>query len=304
MPSVESLFDVINGVSSSSVRISIKKSDMYEIPFVRPTHNFRRLVAGYVMRSEISPENIFDEDSLIVSTDGEGSHTFAYVYPAMFVPNSNVAVLIPKRPISLEEKLFFALAITQSRWRFSYGRKPKGKRLRMMELPFCPRWVKSLNIASYQDQYKMLFPEKKLGQEHKKSRFSRVDEIFTVSYGTNHELNALEIDRKGIAFVSRTSLNNGISARVAKVDKEPIEAPCITVALGGSVLETFLQEEPTYQGRDVAVLSPKSNMSRDELLWYVSAIRQHQFRFNYGRQANRQLPELVVPLCPESFKSN
>jgi hypothetical protein len=52
-----------------------------------------------------------------------------------FAPNSDVVALIPKAPMTLAEKVFYAVAITQNRFKFSYGRKPKGERLGQILLP-------------------------------------------------------------------------------------------------------------------------------------------------------------------------
>jgi hypothetical protein len=61
------------------------------------------------------------------------------------------------------------------------------------------------------------------------------------------------------------------------------------------VLETFLQSEPFYSGRDLYILRPKSPMTNDELLFYCCCIRANMFRYSYGRQANRTLKQLTVP---------
>ncbi|EIN9291753.1 restriction endonuclease, partial [Escherichia coli] len=45
-----------------------------------------------------------------------------------------------------------------------------------------------------------------------------LSELFDVNYGLNLELNKLEKDSSGINFVSRTSKNNGVSARVKLKD--------------------------------------------------------------------------------------
>ena len=45
-----------------------------------------------------------------------------------------------------------------------------------------------------------------------------LQEIFEVDYGVNLELNKLTEDPKGINFVSRTSKNNGVSAKVQLED--------------------------------------------------------------------------------------
>lgn len=63
----------------------------------------------------------------------------------------------------------------------------------------------------------------------------KVSDLFDVVYGSNLELNALELDPDGVNFVSRTAQNNGVSAKVKMVSgEEPIEAGMLTVA-GGRV---------------------------------------------------------------------
>jgi hypothetical protein len=86
----------------------------------------------------------------------------------------------------------------------------------------------------------------------------RVDDIFDISYGTSLELNRLTPDASGVNFVARTARNNGISERVAlPADVEPIPGECLSVAVSGSVLETFYQKEPFVTGFHVMVLRPK-----------------------------------------------
>lgn len=124
----------------------------------------------------------------------------------------------------------------------------------------------------------------------------KVSDLFDVVYGSNLELNALEPDPDGVNFVSRTAQNNGVSAKVKYVSgEEPIDAGVLTVAGGGSVAETFLQPEPFYSGRDLFYLRPKVPMSVEQKLFFCMCIRANKFRFNYGRQANKTLRELLIP---------
>ena len=48
-------------------------------------------------------------------------------------------------------------------------------------------------------------------------KMCKVIDLFDVEYGRNLELNSLEIDPNGINFVSRTSKNNGVSAKVKPI---------------------------------------------------------------------------------------
>lgn len=124
----------------------------------------------------------------------------------------------------------------------------------------------------------------------------KVGQLFEVRYGVNLELNRMTVLPSGINFVSRTARNNGVSARVALLpDVEPIEAGVLTVAGGGSVAETFVQPEPFYSGRDLYYLRPRTELTFEQKLFYCMAIRANKYRFNYGRQANRTLHELMVP---------
>ncbi len=131
----------------------------------------------------------------------------------------------------------------------------------------------------------------------------KINEIFEVKYGINMELNACTIadenDEDAINFVARTESNNGVSAKVKPVDgKDPQPAGIITCAGGGSVLSTFLQEEPFYSGRDLYLLIPLQPMSKLAKLFCITVIKANKYRYSYGRQANVTLPflELMLPV--------
>lgn len=129
----------------------------------------------------------------------------------------------------------------------------------------------------------------------------KIEDLFEVVYGINIDLNKCEItdkyDEDSVNYVSRTSSNNGVSERVKIIPgKEPQPAGSITVAGGGSVLSTFVQDEPFYSGRDLYLLLPKYSMSLKEKLFCVTLIEANKYRYNYGRQANITLPKLEIKL--------
>ncbi len=125
-----------------------------------------------------------------------------------------------------------------------------------------------------------------------------LQDLFDIYYGNSLDLNKLELSDDGINFVSRTSKNNGVSAVVEEVQgmtKMPKGA--ITVSLGGSVLEAFLQPEDFYTGYHIYCLETKDGieLSDSEKLFYCSCIRANKYKYSYGRQANRTLRSLKVP---------
>jgi hypothetical protein len=136
----------------------------------------------------------------------------------------------------------------------------------------------------------------------------KVSDLFNIKYGSNLALNALtqceDSDNHSINFVSRTDKNNGVSAHVKKIPKkDTIPANTISVAAGGSVMSSFFQPEPYYSGRDVYVLSPNHQMSPQEMIYYTLCLTANKYRYNYGRQANKTLGELMIPSnIPNEFK--
>ena len=132
---------------------------------------------------------------------------------------------------------------------------------------------------------------------------ARIKDLFDCSYGTNMELNRLNVSDCGIPFVSRTENNNGVSACVEPVEGiSPIPGHTLSVALGGSVLATFYQPQEYYTGFHVFVLYPKHQMNQKEMLAYSVVIRANRYKYNYGRQANRTLPDILIPTREEISK--
>lgn len=121
-------------------------------------------------------------------------------------------------------------------------------------------------------------------------------DIFNVWYGVNLEVVNSEVVEKGIPFVSRQSVNNGVVCHVAPIDGvTPNPANTLSIAVSGSVLSTFYHDYPYYSGRDVYVAEPKEPMTKEEMLYYAYIIEQNKYRYNYGRGANRTFRDIVVP---------
>lgn len=127
----------------------------------------------------------------------------------------------------------------------------------------------------------------------------KLNELFTIQYGSNLELsNVEETDiSQGIPFVSRTEKNCGVSAYVVKQPNSVKINPkhTLSVALGGTVLATFYQEEDYYSGYHIGVLIPKFEMSKEEMIYYALCIRANKLKYSYGRQANRTLKDIELP---------
>jgi len=141
------------------------------------------------------------------------------------------------------------------------------------------------------------------------NKLVKISYLFDVIYGVNLELVNLtqykSTDKNSVPFVSRTENNNGVSAYVeTELDIDPNPGHTLSVAGGGSVLSTFYQPFPYYSGRDLYVLVPKKKMSVIEMLFYAKCISANKYKYNYGRQANKTLKNILIPSqIPEQLKN-
>jgi type I restriction enzyme M protein len=96
-------------------------------------------------------------------------------------------------------------------------------------------------------------------------------------------------------YVTTSSLNNGISNFV---DAEPnFKGNCLTVALNGSVGETFFQFDDFITSGDNAVLTLRGQDNLYLLFYIAVMIKNHQWRYNYYRKLNlTKLKKMQIPL--------
>lgn len=213
-------------------------------------------------------------------------------------------ILTAKKQMTEKQKLWWAACISANRFRFGFGRQAN-RTLKDLQLPAensQPAWVSTVDfIPAFCSELQALKELGGLAPVNSKPRIGRrfcaVSMLFEVQYGTNLELLRLTQSADGVNFVSRTSKNNGVAAKVVRLEEiEPTPGGVLSVAAGGSVLETFVQFQPFYSGRDMYVLRPKDPMTAEELMFYAACIRANQWRYSYGRQANRSLKDLRVPV--------
>lgn len=132
---------------------------------------------------------------------------------------------------------------------------------------------------------------------------TRLDSLFAIEYGNKLDMNKMTAASPecGVAFVGRVGGLNGRSGVSGYVERlqglDPYPEGLLTVALGGSrLLSTYVQQRPFYTAQNVAVLTPLSDMTIVERLYYAMCIRANAFRYSaFGREANRTLSTIKVP---------
>jgi Type I restriction modification DNA specificity domain len=134
MTTLGQMFEVKNGIAATGLDETEDKF-LDSVMYIRPASTHLRTLRSFISKESVDESSIYPAGTLFVSTNGEGSHTYSYVSTESFVPNSDVAVLIPKSEMPIEIKMYYAKCITANRYLFSYGRKPKGDKLKSIAIP-------------------------------------------------------------------------------------------------------------------------------------------------------------------------
>ena len=124
----------------------------------------------------------------------------------------------------------------------------------------------------------------------------KLSDLFDIIKPKTTILNLFKQDKEGVNFVGSGSSNNGVSSKVKDINEvHKFKKGAITVPLKGTVLHAFLQLEDFYVAHQIAVLLSKEKMTNLEKIYYCLCIRHNKFRFNYNRQADRTLSDLLIP---------
>jgi hypothetical protein len=275
---------------------------------------------GYMMRCQRDgfEEWISKGNCIVFIQLGAGSVGYANYIPEDFIGMSGkTSCGYIDGIMNAEIGLFLATILCQERPKYSFGRSWTGERLKgtLIKLPvtedgtpdwqFMEDYIKSLNHKPITTKNARKYSSYELDTD--KWKTFQVKDLFDVEYGINMELNTCVLaddEEDAINFVARTEENNGVSAKVKRVEgKVPQEAGIITCAGGGSVLSTFLQEAPFYSGRDLYLLKEKEPISRLAKLFFITVLKANKYRYSYGRQANKTLPYIEVKLPATSTGS-
>ncbi len=282
------MFEIKNGYASSNIENIYPEKKKGLIEYKRPSNKLENTTAGYIEKNQIPNRYVFPKETLFVSTDGQGSHTFSYVSPNSFVPNSNISVLIPTIEMTLIQKVYYAQCITANRYKFSYGRKPKGKRLADILLPSpneIPSWVYEVEIPDYSNVTKPYLDEPTPALNVEEWKEFRLDELFEIEIGRSIDLNKLEQSNIGINYVGRTEENNGVTAIVKRPDEKYVySGNCITVPMVGNAMKGTYQENEFCCSQNISILRLKGDtLNVFVAIFLITLLKQEMYRYSYGR---------------------
>jgi len=255
---------------------------------------------GVRQQIDILPK--FQGNYITVNYNGSVGEAFYQREP--FWASDDVNVLKLKGHI-LNEKIamYIITVIKANKKKFSYGRKWTMEKMYEEEilLPVDtsgnPNWK---YMENYIDGLGIKLPKTKNNvknslvlniQEWKEFKLS---DIFDITYGNKFDLGKMSSDSPEINFISRTANNCGIVGKVDTVKgKNPFNAGCMTIALGGSIGSTFYQSERFYTAQNVAVLKDKDGISISKFAkLFIKTIIELEVGIKFrafGRELNKHI---------------
>ena len=278
---VQELFNIIPGEFS---KFPDKKepTNPDDIPVIGAGTDPSYVIGGYIDRKKC--KRVFSANSLYITTDGVYCGS-TFIYPFEFAGNIAMAILEPKVPMTLRQKMYYATAISANRKFFSYGRKMKGLRLATIEIPApeeIPAWVEAVELLQqYTDQAKS--DEKvELPPVSEWKQFKYTD-LFEMTRGQGGKVSDAKQNPGKNPYVGASAENNGVTFWTSL---KPTEAEgAITVSNNGSVGSAFYQEKPFLASSDVSVLRLKERPLNKQIgLFIVTIIEQEKAKYNYGRK--------------------
>jgi len=234
--------------------------------------------------------------TISVALGGQGGAGVAFLQPFPYYCGRDVMILKARKPMTDQEKLWWAMCITANRFRFGFGRQANRtlKDLLLPDAKALPAWVGSANLDLYHGA-KLPSNAKTLSLSDQKSwqKFT-LQELFTIKKG--QRLTKADMLPGDTPYIGASDTGNGITARIGQ---KPIhDAGTISVSYNGSVAEAFYQPEAFWATDDVNVLYPKGyKLTPATALFLCTLIRLEKYRFNYGRKWHLdRMREAVIKL--------
>lgn len=276
MTTVSSLFHINKGHQLALNRVQLASDPRDALAYVARSHRNSGITAWVQPIPNLPPAQAGD---ISVCLRSRNHSMAAFVQPRPFYTTFHVAVLTPKEPMSIQEKLWWCLCIRANRFRFHFGRQAN-RTLGSLVLPdTVPEWARTLTLPNHVGNDATAAPAILNTTEWEVFGLADLFSMHAGQYAARRDLALGETP-----FVTASNWHNGITAYIA--DGPNWDGGQITVANNGSVGAAFYQPRPFSASRDVTVLNPQTPISSAAALFICAVIRKESEMFNYARKWN------------------
>ncbi len=278
MMKISDLFDVKYGVNLELINCD-ESDDEDAINFVARTSQNNGVVAKVKRIPGIEPQ---PAGSLTVATGGSVMSAFVQTKP--YYSGRDLYVLTPKKEMTFNEKMFYAMCIKHNAYRYSYGRQAN-KTLKYLEIPdSIPTKYRDFTI-----DYSVLKTESKNREIYKLDtnnwQYIELSQLFEVTGTKTTSLEQLELYGKGnYPYITTQSTNNAEAGRYNYYTEDG------NVLVIDSAVRGFCSyQENKFSASDhVEKLIPKIYLNKYIGLFLATIINKENFKYSYGRKFNQE----------------
>lgn len=264
---VSELFDIKYGINLELDSLE-QSDDADAINFVARTAENNGVVARVKRISGKEPQ-----PAGILTCAGGGSVLSTFVQDKPFYSGRDLYLLIPKKEMSLEEKLFYCHVIKMNAYRYSYGRQAN-RTLKNINLPPLPDWLKKYKIdySPIDTQIK----HKELPFDTTKWKKFTVKDVFECNT-TKPMIETVDGDE---VYITRSAMNNGFSGFVSNDGYKLNKSNCITIGAEGRF--AFYQDKDFVAGVKIYTLR-NEKLNKYNGLFICTVLNQDVYKYSYGR---------------------
>lgn len=269
---ISDLFNLYQG--NGFELLNMQESPNSEINFISRTSQNNGVVACV---EEVSTKPF---DSGLITVALGGSVLSAFVQAKRFYTSFHIMVLVPKHEITIEQKLFYCMAIQKNAYRYSYGRQAN-KTLGDIEIPtleVCDKIIANKKIKPIQTKNKNVF--QKIDILNWKE--FRVGALFSQERGKERAPN--QNDDGKVILINEIDDNNGVTRKV--VPTKIFKGNAITVSINFAQ-NVFYQEKDFCASVNIAIIRNK-NLNKYNALFIASVLRKLYQRYSYGFKISKE----------------
>lgn len=287
MAKIEDLFYVKYGVNLELQNCEIVQDETEDsVNFVARTSQNNGVVAKVKRISGVTPQ---EAGTISCAAGGSVLSTFVQLKP--YYSGRDLYVLTPKKSMSFNEKMFYAMCINANAYKYSYGRQAN-KTLKNIVIPDkVPEWV-----TNYKFNTSILETNNNSTALNKNDwKGFLISDLFDVCGTKTTSIEELNTYGHGeYPYVTTQSSNNGINAYYNYYTEKGN-----VLVIDSAVVGYCSYQEKDFSASDhVEKLIPKFELNKYIALFLVTIINNENYKYSYGRKFNQTKIKNTVIYLP------
>lgn len=297
MTTLDKIFDVWYGVNLEVVNSEVVE---HGIPFVS-----RQAVDNGVVCHVRKIEGVTPNPAHTLSIAVSGSVLSTFYHDCEYYSGRDVYVAKPKKPMTREEMLYYAVIIEANKYKYNYGRGAN-KTFRNIIVPEkheLPKYINTYKAEPTFSESSVINKKYEINTQDWKPFILK--DIFTISRGKTLTSDDKEYYTGNMPCVNGTSTNNGVlcylSEDIEKIGFKKQPTPSLSLCRVGTSGLTFVQNKPYYIADNAFCLKLKEQKNIYVYLFISVLLDKECVKYCYGRTISSEKymqTRIKLPVTP------